>query len=137
MYPSLAVELASEHAEARILALSQSLAGVTVLLKGADDLISNGANVWKVVEFGSPRRCGGQGDLLAGSLGVAAFWAASKPADPNPEPDALPPNVLACVLSSVVVKRAAQLAFKKKFRGTTTPDILEFIADAFEKTVNR
>lgn len=135
MSPPLANDLASEHVETQILALSQSLAGATVLLKGRDDLISNGADVWRVVELGSPRRCGGQGDLLAGSLGVAAFWAASMPADPSPAEDVIPPNVLACVLASIVVKRAARLAFQKKLRGTTTPDILEFIAEAFQTTV--
>ncbi|KAJ1427316.1 Ribokinase-like protein, partial [Ochromonadaceae sp. CCMP2298] len=33
-----------------------------------------GGTVYAVVEKGSPRRCGGQGDILAGALGVVYNW---------------------------------------------------------------
>lgn len=42
---------------------------------GAYDMISCGEDVLILDEVGSPRRCGGQGDVLAGSLGVAMYWA--------------------------------------------------------------
>jgi ATP-dependent NAD(P)H-hydrate dehydratase len=133
-------DLISSNVDAvKLEALSQSLSGATVLLKGKEDLISDGAGVWRVQEEGSPRRCGGQGDLLAGSLGVAAYWAASHaskaPVQSLSEDIPLSPNVLACALASVVVKRAAKLAFSKHARGTTTPEILDQIALAFERTL--
>lgn len=42
---------------------------------GADDMISFGGSVYVVKEEGSLRRCGGQGDVLAGALGLLSFWA--------------------------------------------------------------
>jgi len=35
-------------------------------------------DVYQVDQAGSPRRCGGQGDVLAGTLGVAMHWAHSR-----------------------------------------------------------
>ena len=35
-------------------------------------------DVYQVQQAGSPRRCGGQGDVLAGTLGVAMHWAHSR-----------------------------------------------------------
>jgi NAD(P)H-hydrate repair Nnr-like enzyme with NAD(P)H-hydrate dehydratase domain len=34
--------------------------------KGKADIISDGKTVTQVSTFGSPRRCGGQGDILSG-----------------------------------------------------------------------
>ena len=41
---------------------------------------------------GSPRRCGGQGDVLAGALATLLHWAATSPhrdQDPGPGPELL------------------------------------------------
>ncbi|CAI0466298.1 unnamed protein product [Linum tenue] len=43
------------------------IGGVTILRKGRSDLISDGDIVNSVSICGSPRRCGGQGDILSGS----------------------------------------------------------------------
>lgn len=58
-----------------ILKLSQALGNITVVQKGEQDLISNGQQVLVCSQEGSGRRCGGQGDLLSGSLGVLVHWA--------------------------------------------------------------
>ena len=62
-------------------ALARALGGVTVLRKGATDEISNGTFLAKValqstIATAPPRRCGGQGDVLAGTTGVFLSWAA-------------------------------------------------------------
>lgn len=54
--------------------LSHRLGHVTVCLKHRQDVISDGHHVVVVKETGSPRRCGGQGDLLAGSAGTFFHW---------------------------------------------------------------
>jgi len=72
--------LASDDDHRKIYALSKSLGGVTVLRKGREDLICGGTeDVYVVAAQGSPRRCGGQGDILAGSLGTAIYWSLSAP----------------------------------------------------------
>ena len=135
---------------------------------------------------GSMRRCGGQGDLLAGSLAVALHWASSRKnqlkgqslrvelrqeqnldkgdksdkSDRSDKSDEvqveegegggggsdndieelvenvpMSPTVLAALLSSLVVKQAAQYAFQDKRRSMTTPDILNTLGPAFEDIV--
>ena len=125
-------DLLSDDVEIRLSGLCRALDHVTVVLKGRYDLVSNGEVTVRVEEQGSPRRCGGQGDVLAGTLGVAAHWANTR-GDQLMEPSDLPPSVLASVLASVVTKRAAQRAFAVKKRSTTTPDIIENIGSAFEE----
>ncbi len=68
-------ELASPDPMKQTRALSIALGGVTVLRKGANDLITAGGDVWQLNEIGSPRRCGGQGDILAGALATALYWS--------------------------------------------------------------
>jgi NAD(P)H-hydrate repair Nnr-like enzyme with NAD(P)H-hydrate dehydratase domain len=62
---------------AQVRALSLALGGVAVLLKGQQDLLTAGERVFVVSDLDgtSPRRCGGQGDILAGTLGTALYWA--------------------------------------------------------------
>lgn len=50
--------------------LAKSLGGVTILQKGATDLISNGRDVIRGEVEGGLKRCGGQGDVLSGALGT-------------------------------------------------------------------
>lgn len=71
----LLTELNSSEEEVQTRALSLALGGVTILKKGETDIVTNGGNVFKLGIRGSPRRCGGQGDILAGCLGVSFFWA--------------------------------------------------------------
>ncbi|CAG7838636.1 unnamed protein product [Allacma fusca] len=55
--------------------LSTALGFVTILHKGATDVASNGRLTVCCAGGGSNRRCGGQGDLLAGALAVLFQWA--------------------------------------------------------------
>lgn len=72
---SLLAELASEDEMVKIRALSLGLGGLTILRKGESDVVTSGGDVFVLNEKGSPRRCGGQGDLLAGCLSVAYYWS--------------------------------------------------------------
>eukprot|EP00457_Paulinella_chromatophora_P009156 gb/GEZN01009212.1/.p1 GENE.gb/GEZN01009212.1/~~gb/GEZN01009212.1/.p1 ORF type:complete len:434 (-),score=86.69 gb/GEZN01009212.1/:46-1179(-) len=56
-------------------ALARRLGGVTVLRKGQVDIISDGQVALYCSEGGSPRRCGGQGDVLCGTTGLLLHWA--------------------------------------------------------------
>ena len=74
----------------RVYALSAALGGVTILKKGKHDIVASSRttatelsitgvpgvdSVYVIKENGSPRRCGGQGDILSGTLGVTFYWA--------------------------------------------------------------
>lgn len=123
-----------------------SLGSVTVLLKGELDVVSSDGVVETIQLIGSPRRCGGQGDILAGSIGTFLAWAKSGGhigANASQSmhvavDDSLvtTPNAVtsACACGgSLVTRHASLLAFSKKRRSTTTPDILNEIGEAFEK----
>lgn len=85
---------------------------------------------------GSPRRCGGQGDVLAGVLGTLLAWAARAPplsADGAALPPPLPGALLACATSAARVTRAAaSAAFAAHGRATTTPEIIAALGRAFQ-----
>ncbi|KAJ0034571.1 hypothetical protein Pint_24890 [Pistacia integerrima] len=101
----LGCEVNDEDAPEQLQSLVKGIGGVTILQKGKSDLISDGEIVKSVSIYGSPRRCGGQGDILSGS-----------PTNPT---------VLGCIAGSALVRKAASLAFEHKKRSTLTSDIIE------------
>ncbi|KAI9251066.1 H-hydrate dehydratase [Sporodiniella umbellata] len=54
--------------------LSQALGGVTIVQKGAKDLIANADSVWQSQSEGGLKRMGGQGDILSGSIATFLAW---------------------------------------------------------------
>ncbi len=100
-----------------------------MLLKGEDDaFIARDRNDTETVAvFKShdvcPRRCGGQGDLLAGVLGT--FLAQQLKIEHAPMR-----VELACHGASSLVRRAASDTYKEIGRGMTTPDILRRLPKA-------
>jgi NAD(P)H-hydrate repair Nnr-like enzyme with NAD(P)H-hydrate dehydratase domain len=155
--------LSSGSVTMQLRALCAVLGGVTVLLKGESDLIC-GPSTSTALPFpgtsevfdlqsangSSPRRCGGQGDILAGCMAVAVYWASALQPSPDPStrtvlqplinhvPDAavLSSTLSACLLAAAVVKRASYFAFAKKGRATTSPDVLAEIGAAFVSVVD-
>jgi NAD(P)H-hydrate repair Nnr-like enzyme with NAD(P)H-hydrate dehydratase domain len=104
--------------------LSERLDGVGVLLKGERDEFHQhrAPPLHASCELpGSPRRCGGQGDLLAGAVATFSSWAE------RTAPDA-PPYDVAVEMASASVRRAAAQAFRKRSFGTLTTDILAELA---------
>ncbi len=139
-------ELASDNIYVRTRALSIALGRVTILRKGAQDILTSGDAVFVLEDPGSPRRCGGQGDLLAGCLGVALHWSQKGKVElssvclprreelfsslPSEERDATR-NILAAILAASTIKAASVLAFAEKGRSMTSPDVLAHIGPAF------
>mmetsp|Transcript_3903 Transcript_3903/g.5674 ORF Transcript_3903/g.5674 Transcript_3903/m.5674 type:complete len:357 (-) Transcript_3903:279-1349(-) len=105
--------------------LARKLGNVTIMQKGPIDIISDGKNAAFGNAQGSLRRCGGQGDVLAGVSGLFVHWAlSSQSAGPSP-------LIGAAFGASALTRTAAKLAFEKHGRSTTTPEIIEQIGTAF------
>ena len=98
-----------------------------------------------VREGGSPRRCGGQGDVLAGSLATFLAWASAnkKVRRAQKSVDSLDSlsrsqtlsaaeKVSAAAHAARVTRDAARIAFGKKKRATTASDVAEALGEAFE-----
>lgn len=114
----------------QLLSLSKGLGGVTILQKGHIDFISDGEKVSAVSIYGSPRRCGGQGDILSGSVAVFLTWARQRAAE---EQLIMNPTILACIAASALLRHAASLAFQEKKRSTLTSDIIEYLGSSLEE----
>ncbi|XP_002132285.3 ATP-dependent (S)-NAD(P)H-hydrate dehydratase [Drosophila pseudoobscura] len=99
--------------------------GVVVLEKGVNDKIHipHTNEVYSMPTGGSGRRCGGQGDLLSGSLATFFYWSLQSN-QPNPA------YIAACA-SSYLVKRANSTAFKKFGRSLLASDMINEISTVF------
>jgi ATP-dependent NAD(P)H-hydrate dehydratase len=117
--------------------LAAALGGVTVLQKGELDLVADGLHAAVAGADGSPRRCGGQGDVLAGASGLFLHWAFSRAArlkqdercEIAPAPN---PAILAALGASALTRTAGRLAFAKQKRAMTTPDLIHELGAAGE-----
>ena len=98
-----------------------------ILCKGNIDLIAC-KGIYKSANDteGSFRRCGGQGDILSGILGVLSCWA-RKTAHPG-----YPHSFIAAHLASSVVKRTNYLTFQEFGRSMLASDMIRYIGRAFE-----
>ncbi|WZZ38645.1 hypothetical protein YC2023_034904 [Brassica napus] len=123
-------EVDEENAGDQLRSLAKQIGGVTILRKGKTDLISNGEILKSVSVYGSPRRCGGQGDILSGGVAVFLSWA--KQLKPDPGSHSESPAILGCIAASGLLRKAASLAFKKHKRSTLTGDIIECLGESLE-----
>ncbi|XP_050130189.1 ATP-dependent (S)-NAD(P)H-hydrate dehydratase isoform X2 [Malus sylvestris] len=128
----LSCEVNDEDAPEQVLSLAKRIGGVTILRKGRSDLISDGETVNSVSIYGSPRRCGGQGDILSGSVGVFLSWARQKIKDGDSSTSSRNPALLGCIAASALMRKAASLAFENKKRSTLTTDIIECLGRSLE-----
>ncbi|URE09391.1 hypothetical protein MUK42_24275 [Musa troglodytarum] len=131
---ALDCEVNDEDSTNQLQLLARRIDGVTILRKGKSDFISDGETVKSVSTFGSPRRCGGQGDILSGSVAVFISWArphllSTKEATGKSLSN---PMVLGCIAGSALLRRAAALAFQNKKRATLTTDIIEYLGKSLE-----
>ncbi|KAB7507977.1 ATP-dependent (S)-NAD(P)H-hydrate dehydratase [Armadillidium nasatum] len=117
-----AEEVTPEHVQA----VAQKL-GVTILCKGANDVIASGDTLLVCDVTGSLRRCGGQGDILSGASGLFVYWAY---ASTKSKSFSLPPIAIAAWAASALTRKASSLAFAHKGRGTLTTDILNLVPQA-------
>lgn len=99
---------------------------VTVILKANEDRIVNGDKVLVYPVEGSPRRCGGQGDMLSGCLAAFSGWAQ------NCKEDHVEAQMFAAFAASTLVKTCSKITFKEKGRGMVVTDMLAKLHIAFD-----
>ncbi len=141
--------------EERASLVSKALGGVTILQKGRSDIIATNTEGAKsrithdvskispdegeqneVVIVDTPggmKRCGGQGDILSGSVGAFLAWAKcyeSGAFGDNAIPVSRMP-FLAAIGASMVTRTTSRRAFEKEGRSVVTQDMLKEIGGAF------
>ncbi|XP_020894990.1 ATP-dependent (S)-NAD(P)H-hydrate dehydratase isoform X1 [Exaiptasia diaphana] len=121
--------------QTQVVNLSKTLGHVTICRKGQVDIISDGRTVVLGATPGSNRRCGGQGDLLAGSMGTFVYWAhysLEKSRNEDKISD-YSSTIIAAYAASTLTRTCSNLAFPKHGRSMTTTDMIDEIHFAFEK----
>lgn len=114
-----------------VLQLSVAMGNLTLVLKGEQDLITDGNKVYSCSLEGSGRRCGGQGDLLSGSMGVLAHWAHA--ASTAGMIRSVNPSVVAAFGACSLTRQCNSQAFQRHGRSTTTTDMIQEIGPAFKR----
>ncbi|XP_054279534.1 ATP-dependent (S)-NAD(P)H-hydrate dehydratase-like [Macrosteles quadrilineatus] len=104
---------------------------VTIVLKGKVDKIAQGDSVVTSNKMtGSPRRCGGQGDMLAGCLAALAVW--QDMAETWRPQVHLTQEQIVGYAASALLKLANEMAYKEKGRSLIASDILSKLHPAFD-----
>lgn len=123
---------APEDRHAGVQALARALGYVTVLVKGKDDVISDGKSCVQCREQGCPRRCGGQGDVLAGMVGTFSHWSHTASGTDYPQSSSKhSPTLIAALGGAMLTRRCARQAFRKCSRSMLTTDILKEVRTSF------
>ncbi len=92
-------------------------------------MISNGIDTLFVDRPGSPRRVGGQGDILAGSIATFVSWALKyKAAHSDIDFD---PLMIASEAAAELVRESSGQSYSEKRRAMLTTDILAKIGSTF------
>ena len=114
--------------------------GIVVLRKGEEDEVlvtgaEGGAREGlpaRVRGGGCPRRCGGQGDVLAGAVGTFLAWgvAGAQGGGGGVPQESL---VAAACGGAALLRAASSAAFEGKGRAMLTPDVLGALGGAFER----
>ena len=107
--------------------LSSHMGGVAILQKGAVDRVAEGELIQSLTDNGAPRRCGGQGDVVAGVMGVMNLWS-HRSRDLE-----LSPGVTAGMATAKVVKEAAARAYAKEKRGMTAMSLVKELPELVDE----
>ncbi|AFN82748.1 putative sugar kinase [Encephalitozoon romaleae SJ-2008] len=97
------------------------------VLKGSNDVILWKDKEVKINNEGCPKRIGGQGDILAGT--IASLVSKCKP--PSSDKEVFGSIILGCVM----VRKAGRLAYEKYWKSLITRDILEMLKESFRAGV--
>lgn len=126
----LELDASAEATDEKLRQFFKLVRHATILCKGPDDEINDGVKKIKVSGGGSGRRCGGQGDLLAGALTTFYGWALQHELEADvPHDDRA---LIACYAACKLARECNARAFKKKGRSMLASDMIEEIHSVFE-----
>lgn len=117
--------------------LAAALGGPLLLSKGREDVITDGTQLLLVQADGSPRRCGGQGDVLTGTTAAFICWALAQRKQQQQEQQqqqqdaaaSLTPLMLAAYGGCLTMRAAAALSYKQLGRSMLAEDMIKQLGD--------
>ncbi|CAM6047460.1 unnamed protein product [Sphagnum compactum] len=133
-------DVSDENLAGQLQALAKKMGGVTIVQKGKTDYISDGKTVLSSNYFGSPRRCGGQGDVLSGCTACFITWAREfwSKADVGgrtfvEQRICSNPTMVGALAGSLLCRKAAANAFVQHKRSTVTGNIIECLGHSMDE----
>ncbi|EPE06360.1 hypothetical protein F503_02488 [Ophiostoma piceae UAMH 11346] len=139
------IDHSHDQRTARALRLSRALGGVTIVQKGAEDVIasaaSDGASVFVSDHEGGLKRSGGQGDTLTGAIAtflgwrkayLDGLWEVEEKEGKLGEQELV---LLAAYGGSAITRECSRLAFAKRGRSLQASDLTEEVHVAFTNLI--
>ncbi|CAD5224105.1 unnamed protein product [Bursaphelenchus okinawaensis] len=123
LYETVFSDRKSEGSAENVKELAKEL-GVIVFRKGEEDFITNGDQFEKGTEKGCDRRCGGQGDLLSGTIALFSYWVKLKNGDDSINATHL---IKGGHLASDFIRYCSRYTFSNVGRSMNAADILDNI----------
>lgn len=133
--------------------IAKRFEGVTIVSKGPTDLISDGTAVLECSVGSSPRRAGGQGDVLAGATSVFMAWSmkaagsSGSGGSSGAAPEAASstalaettanPMMLSAYAGCTLMRTASGMAFSQCRRSMLAGDVITHIDRAFRSLFER
>jgi ATP-dependent NAD(P)H-hydrate dehydratase len=123
-----------ELIEDDLMSLCQHLGNITILRKGEADFVCNGRHVIKIDSDGSPKRCGGQGDILSGVIATLVAWSTRASKNSEVEENTFEPDLRLCAVAAAceLVRKTSRVTFLQRKRSMLAADMLENIGPVFE-----
>ncbi|KAN0019025.1 hypothetical protein ACTFIV_008062 [Dictyostelium citrinum] len=114
--------------------IANSLGNITIVQKGKEDIITDGNQTVVCDDEGMPRRCGGQGDILAGTIGTMYAWSHlyykyNSNMDDKPE---YPISIISAYAACSLLRHCSKKAYQISKRSTVSMDIINQIPNGFE-----
>ncbi|EEA06691.1 carbohydrate kinase domain-containing protein, putative [Cryptosporidium muris RN66] len=116
----------------KVVDLSRSFGNVCIVLKGKFDIITNGKVVAICNLSGSYKRCGGQGDILAGCIAPLFYWSIQSLTNTTDETRYCnSPEIIAAYGACCITRLSAHIAFKKFMRSLNASHIIDDLSHIF------
>uniref|UniRef100_A0A7R9VTJ1 ATP-dependent (S)-NAD(P)H-hydrate dehydratase n=1 Tax=Chlamydomonas euryale TaxID=1486919 RepID=A0A7R9VTJ1_9CHLO len=108
--------------------IAAALGGPVLISKGPADIITDGKAVLSCKVPATPKRCGGQGDVLAGIIATFVSWATR----PGASRDLLVASYAACAL----LRTSSHTAFGKADRAMIASDVIAELQPTFLRVLS-
>nr|CCA21974.1 conserved hypothetical protein [Albugo laibachii Nc14] len=112
--------------------LSERIGNPIVVRKATADSISDGVTNLVIEEHSSPRRCGGQGDIMSGCIATFTAWAKHLEMD-NTTYDGSNPYLLAAYAGSLLTRMSSYKAYQSSGRSMLATDVIQCIGKTFQE----
>uniref|UniRef100_A0A6G3MER5 ATP-dependent NAD(P)H-hydrate dehydratase n=1 Tax=Henneguya salminicola TaxID=69463 RepID=A0A6G3MER5_HENSL len=104
--------------------VSERLNNCWVMLKDQTDIVTNSKYEFTNNLLGSPRRCGGQGDILCGFLATLCNWVSKNQSEKICE---IPKYAAVSLVSSYIMRSLCSKVYNEKGIGMITSDLINQI----------